>query len=245
MNTATMSDRIAETSPCARARITGAVYLLLLLTGAFALLFVSGRLIVYSDAAATAANIVAHKILFRLSFAAYLVEMACNVALTALLYDLLKPVNKRLSLLAACFGLVLCSIKTMGRLFYVAPLFVLGGAHYLTAFSAEQLQALALLFLKLDGQTAEIAMVFGAFYCLLIGYLIFKSTFLPRILGVLMALAGSSFLTFLAPPFANHFVPYILALGFLAAGSLTLWLLMMGVNDQRWKEEADAAEESQ
>jgi hypothetical protein len=84
-------------------------------------------------------------------------------------------------------------------------------------------------------------LVFFGFYCLLIGYLIFRSAFLPRILGALMAFAGLGWLTFLSPPFANHLSPYIFAPGILGEGSLTLWLLLIGVNEQRWKEQAGAA----
>jgi hypothetical protein len=102
----------------------------------------------------------------------------------------------------------------------------------------EQSQALALMFLKLRGQTTNIGLVFFGFYCLLIGYLIFKWIFLPRILGVLMALAGLAWLTFLSPPLANYLSPYNSALGLLGEGSLTLWLLIVDVNDQPWKQQA-------
>ena len=103
------------------------------------------------------------------------------------------------------------------------------------------MRALALMFLELNALAGNICVVFFGVYCLLIGYLIFRSAFLPRILGVLMALAGLGWLTFLSPPFANHLSPYNLILGFLAELSLCLWLLVMGVNVQRWKEQASAA----
>ena len=108
-------------------------------------------------------------------------------------------------------------------------------------FKLEQSRALASLFLELYGQGVNICFVFFGVYCLLIGYLIFRSAFLPRILGVLMALAGLGWLTFLSPPLANYLSPYILVLGFLAELALMLWLLVMGVNVQRWKEQASAA----
>ena len=160
-------------------------YLLTILTGIFAQGFVSGRLVVDGDAVATATNILTHQSLFQLGFAVYLIEMACQIAMTALFYDLLKPAGRSVSLLAAFFGLTGCVIKTFSRLFFIAPLFILGGAHYLSVFSAEQLQALALLFLKVNDQAPRIALVFFGFYALLTGYLIVRSTFLPRILGVL------------------------------------------------------------
>ena len=149
-----MMERIGETSPRFEARITGALYLLTMLTGIFAQGFVSRSLVVDGDAAATATNILMHKSLFQLGFAVYLIEMACQIAMTALFYDLLKPAGRSVSLLAASLGFAGCVIKTFSRLFFIAPLFILGGAHYLSVFSAEQLQALALLFLKVNDHGA-------------------------------------------------------------------------------------------
>src|SRR2546422_3905416 len=197
MNTAVMTERITETSPRLKARITGAFYLLTILTGIFAQGFVSGSLVVEGDAAATATNILTHRGLFQLGFAVYLIEMACQIAITALFYELLKPAGRSVSLLAAFLGFAGCVIKTFSRLFFIAPLFILGGAHYLTVFSAEQLQALALVFLKVNDRGAAMALVFFGFYALLTGYLIIRSTFLPRILGVLSILGGLGWLSFL------------------------------------------------
>jgi len=236
-----MMERIPEASPRLKARIAGVFYLLNILTGIIAEVFVRGRLVVYSDAATTAHNILAHEPLFRLGFASALICVACYIAVTALFYSLFEPVNRSLSLLAAFFSLVGCTIQAFICLFLLAPLVVLGGAQYLSVFKVEQLQALALVFLRLYGEGFAIVMVFFGFYCLLIGYLIFRSTFLPRILGVLMAIAGLCWLTFLSPPLANYLSPYILALGILGEGLLCLWLLMMGVNVPRWKGQASSA----
>src|SRR5256884_9829135 len=167
MGEAVMTERIAETSPSLKARITGVLYLLTILTGIFAQGFVSGRLVVDGDAAATATNILTHRFLFEFGFTVYLIEMACQIAITALFYDLLKPAGRSISLMAAFFGLAGCIIKTFSRLFYIAPLFVLGGAHYLNVFSPEQLQSLALLFLKVNDRGAGIALAFFGFYALL------------------------------------------------------------------------------
>ncbi len=235
-----MLERIA-TSPRLRARIAGVFYLLTLLTGAFSQGFVSGRLVVDGDAAATATNILTHRGLFQLGFAVYLIEMACNIAMTALFYDLYKPVSRSLSLLAAFIGLAGCVVKTLSRLLYIAPLLVLGGAHYLSVFNAEQLQALALLFLKVNDQGAGIALAFFGFSTLLKGYLILRSTFLPRFLGVLSAFAGLGWLTFLYPPLGYRLFPYVAAFGLLGSVAMILWLLVFGVNEQRWKEQASAA----
>jgi len=241
MGTDVMMGRIAETSPRFEARITGAIYLFTILTGIFAQGFVSGSLVVDGDAAATATNILTHRGLFQLGFAVYLIEMACQIAMTALFYDLLKPAGRSVSLVAAFLGLTGCTIKTLSRLFFIAPLFILGGVHYLSVFSAEQLQALALLFLKVNDHGAAIALVFFGFYALLTGYLIIRSTFLPRILGVLSVSGGLGWLTFLYQPLGYHLFPYIAAFGLLGAASLILWLLVFGVNEQRWKEQASAA----
>jgi len=236
-----MMERIGEMSPRFEARITGALYLLTMLTGIFAQGFVSRSLVVGGDAAATATNILMHKSLFQLGFAVYLIEMACQIAMTALFYDLLKPAGSSVSLLAAFLGFAGCVIKTFSRLFFIAPLFILGGAHYLSVFSAEQLQALALLFLKVNDHGAAIALVFFGFYALLTGYLIVRSTFLPRILGVLSIFGGLGWMSFLYQPLGYRLFPYIAALGVLGAALLILWLLVFGVNEQRWKEQASVA----
>jgi hypothetical protein len=241
-----MMERIAETSPRVKARIAGVFYLLNGLTYGFALGSVRGKLVVYGDAAATAHNILAHQPLYRLGFAADLIAAICYITVTLLLYDLFKPVNRSLSMLAAFFSLVGCTVMALCTLLLLAPLVVLGGVQYLSVFTLGQLQALALMFLNLHAQAASIYMVFFGCYCLLIGYLIFRSTFMPRIVGVFMAIAGLGYLTFLSPPLANYLFPRVLMpAGALGEGSLVLWLLVMGVNAQRWKEQAGAAGEWQ
>ncbi len=212
------------------------------LTSTFAL-FVGGRLIVSGDAAATATNILGHEALFRSGTAAILISTACYVAVTLLIYELLKPVNRTVSLLAAFFSLVGCAVGAISCIFDLAPFVLLGGARYLSVFTVEQLQALALMFLKVRGQANDIGLVFFGLHCLSVGYLIFRSTFLPRILGALMVFAGLGWLTFLSPPLAKSLSPYSMLPGGLGELSLTLWLLVIGVNVQRWKEQSSAARE--
>jgi Domain of unknown function (DUF4386) len=238
-----MMEGIEEASPRVKARITGVFYLLTILTGIFAQGFVSGRLVIYGDARATATNILTHKSLFELGFTVYLIEMACQIAITALFYDLLKPAGRSVSLVAAFLGLAGCVIKTFSRLFYVAPLFILGGERYLSVFSSEQLQALALLFLKVNDRGAGIALAFFGLYAILTGYLILKSTFLPRILGVLSVVAGAGWLTFLYPPLGYRLFLYVAPFGLLGAAALIVWLLVFGVDEQRWNEQTHAAVE--
>jgi Domain of unknown function (DUF4386) len=241
MGEAVTTVRTGGTSPRFLARMTGVFYLLTILGGVFAQGFVSERLVVWGDAAATASNILTHKSLFQWGFTVYLIEMACNVITVALFYFLLRPVSGSISLLAAFLGLVGCTIKTVGRLFFAAPLFILGGSHYLTVFSPEQLRALSLLFLTVNDRAAGVALAFFGFYTVLTGYLVFRSTFLPRVLGVLSILAGLGWLTYLSPPLGYRLFPYLAALGLLGAVAKILWLLVFGVNEQRWNEQAGAA----
>jgi len=201
--------------------------------------FARRGLIVNGEAAATATNILAHEPLFRLGFAADLLAIACYIAVTAVLYDLFKPVNRTVSLLASFFSLVGCTIQGSACLFEFVPLIVLKGAQHWSVFKVEELQALAYMFLKLYSQAYTIALVFFGCFNLLIGYLTFKSTFLPRILGVLMAVSGMGWLTFLAPSFGGRYFPYILAAGS-GEGLLFLWLLVAGVNVTKWQERASA-----
>ncbi|MGZ6315922.1 MAG: DUF4386 domain-containing protein [Anaerolineales bacterium] len=216
--------------------MAGVLYLIAGMTFSYADGSVGGKIVVYSDGAATAHNILANEMLFRLGFAAALISAVCYITVTLLLYDMFKPVNRSVSLLAAFFSLMGCTIQALSSLFHLAPLVVLGGEQYLG------LQALALTFLRLRAQASSIYMVFFGWYCLLIGYLIFRSTFLPRILGVFMAIAGLSYQLFLSPPLASYLFPYVVKpAGALGELSLILWLLVIGVNAQRWKEQASTA----
>ncbi|MFZ1140942.1 MAG: DUF4386 domain-containing protein [Candidatus Sulfotelmatobacter sp.] len=235
-----MAERIAKASPRPAARITGVVYLLYFLTVVSSALFSRG-IIVSGDPAATANNILMHERLFRLSVAVGLIATALYIAVTVLFYGLFKPVNKTVSLLAAFFSLVGCAIQAFGSLFQVAPVAVLEGSPYLSVFKVDQLQAVALMFIKLNVQATYIYLVFFGLFNLLIGYLIFNSTFLPRILGVLMALSGLGWLTFLSPSLANYLLAYIEILGIIAEASLMLWLLAKGVNVERWNEQGGGA----
>jgi hypothetical protein len=239
-----MMERIAAESPRQKARIAGVAYLVTILARMFVEIFVRKRLIVSDDAAATATNIMAHEQLFRLGFAADILAFASYITLTALLYELFRPVNRSLSLVAAFFSLVACVVQAISSLFHLAPLFLLGRAPYLSAFTVEQLQALALVFLRLRAAAYHnIGLVFLGAYCLLVGLLILKSTFLPRVLGLLMVLAGLSYILFVSPPLARSLQPYILIFPGVGQISLTLWLLVCGLNAERWMEQASTSAE--
>jgi Domain of unknown function (DUF4386) len=233
---------VAVASPRFTARMAGALYLLSIAAGVVAVLLVGGALIVDGDAAATASNILAHETLFRLSVASFLIGVACYVAVTALLYSLLRPVNRTLSLLAAFFSLVGCALWAVGSLFQLAALDILRDGGSSSGLRGEQAQALALTFLNLYGQALSVGIVFFGFYCLLIGYLILRSTFLPRMLGALVALTGIGYLTYLYPQLQDALSAYLPVTNLLGEAALTLWLLVIGVNAQRWKDQARAAE---
>ena len=233
-------------SPKLYARVAGLLYLIVIVAGVFAEIFVRGQLVVANDAAATARNIVTHELLYRFGFAAELIEILCGVVLALIFYELFKVVNKRVTLLVVFFNLIGASIESVNLLNHLAPLTLLGGGSYLSAIPAEQLQAQAYMSLKLFELGFAISLVFFGFFCLLLGYLIFRSGFLPRIIGVLLAFQGlcylvNSFTNFLAPAYAA-LVFSVLALSAVGEISLCLWLLVMGVNVPNWEKRAREAD---
>jgi hypothetical protein len=221
--------------------MAGVVYVLAGATSAFGEFIVLGRVVVSGNAAATAANILANEPLYWLGFTAALLAVALHLAWAVLFYDLFRPVNRSLSLLAAYFLIVGCTMGAVASLFQIAPLVVLTGGGSLGVSPVEQVQTLALVSLNVNAQAYNIFLVFFGFYLLLIGYLIVQSTFLPRVLGVLVAFAGAGYLTLLSPPLAHALSPFNLAPAALGEPALMLWLLIVGVNAPRWKEQAAEA----
>ncbi|HVW11563.1 MAG TPA: DUF4386 domain-containing protein [Bryobacteraceae bacterium] len=190
------------------------------------------------NASATARNILAHPVLYRLGGAAETAVLVSDTCVALLFYALFKPVSRSLSLSAAVFRLLLVAVIAVSLVNYFAPLGILGNPHFQNAFRTEQLQALALVSIEAYSTGYDVALVFFGLHCILVGYLIFRSLFLPRILGLIMAAAGVAWLTFLWPPFTAHLYPWVLFPGALGEGLLTLWLLAMGVNPRRWNEQA-------
>src|SRR5918911_2257758 len=179
-------DSIADTSPRQLARMAGALYLINILGGAFAIGIVPAMLVVAGDAAATAHNIQTHELLYRLGLAAHLVVTVTNVPLAVIFYELFKVVNRRLALLDACFILVATAIEAAGLLNQFAPLALLGSGPYASALPAAELQALAYLPLDVSGIGYSIHTVFFGFDILCMAYLLLRSRFVPRAIGVLL-----------------------------------------------------------
>jgi len=237
-------ERIAETSLRFKARMAGGCQLMEAVTAAFGEVIIPSKLVVAGSAAATAANILGHERLFWLGFVLSLIGVGFHIAWALLMFELLNPVNRSLSRLAAFVILVGCAIQALTCLLYLAPLIILQGASSLSAFRPEQLQALVLAFLRLNDYAFQIYLVFFGAWCLLIGYLIFRSTFLPRILGVLLAISGLGWMIYLYPPLAHRLLHIIDAASALGEIPLELWLIIMGLNAQRWKEQASATRPS-
>lgn len=218
------------------ARIAGVLFLISLVAGGFGEAYVPMKVIVSGDAAATAANIKAYDSLFRLGFAGFLIESLCDIGLALIFYTLLKPVNKQLSLLAAFFGLVGTTLFATAELFFFLPTFILGDQAWLTTFSSNQLNSLVVLSLRFFGFGVAISSLYYGMGWLVRSYLMFRSGYLPKFLGVLMAIGG---LAFVVQAFGRVFVPrfpssMLMALLFPGALLLTVWLLVKGVNKARW-----------
>jgi hypothetical protein len=230
-----MKNPLAPLSPQVYARIGGTLYLIIIAAGLFAEAFVRDRLIVPTDAATTAANIRAHQLMFRAGIAADLTTFVCAVPLTIILYALLRRVNMNVALLMLIFNVVQDAIGGLNALNTYRPLQLLTGADYLKVFSPAQLQAMALLSLKAHSIGFGIALIFFGFSCLALGYLIFASGFLPKTLGVLMAIAGACYLTnscalILSPLLASILFPSILVPAFIGELAVALWLTVRGLN---------------
>jgi Domain of unknown function (DUF4386) len=223
------------------ARVAGVLFLISLVAGGIGEAYVPSKLIVSGDAAATVANIANHDLLYRLGFATFLVESFCDVTLALILYALLRPVNRQLSLLAAFFGLMATATFACAELFYFAPTIM--NAEYLKSFSTDQLNTVMLLSMKFS---AYAGMIFTGYYgiaWLVRAYLMWKSTFLPKFLGALMGVGGlgflvRNFLMILAPQYAADVFLMLMFPGGLA---MTIWLLIKGVDVPKWNARVSAA----
>ena len=221
------------------ARTAGALFLVSIIAGGFGEGYAPNVLIHGNDAAATVAALRAQEPLFRLSFAAYLVEAICDIAIALIFYTLLRPVSCGLALLAAFFGILSTATYAFCELFYFAlPRLLLSDAEYLRTFTPDQIATLTLLSLKLFSYGAGVFLAFYGLGWIIRGWLMIRSGYLPSLLGVLMILGGLGFVarTFtgvLAPQFASPIMLFLMAPGGVLLG---LWLLVRGVNQAKWDE---------
>lgn len=234
-------ERFDQLSPRARARITGVVYLIYFVSAIVGAIFLQQAGITAlspnsGDAKTLADNVLGHQAALQTGVAIGLISTVLYVAITTLFYQLFKPVSGTVALLALAFGLIAMAVSASGILFQLAPLVVLKSSP--SAFTTEQVQALAQTLLKWGDQVGSVSLIFSGFFQMGFGYLMFKSRFLPRIFGVLIALAGFGYMAFLAPPLVSTFLRPIEVLGFLGEFPLMLWLLIMGINSDRWTDRA-------
>ncbi|HLX10876.1 MAG TPA: DUF4386 domain-containing protein [Thermoanaerobaculia bacterium] len=236
-----MANAAVSPSPQLYARIGGLLYLLLIAAGCWGQLFVRGTIIVAGDATATANNIMASPSLWRTGIGGDLLMHLCDVPVMIVFYVLLKPINRNLALLAVLFNLVQTAVLVANKMTLVIPLFLLGNAMYLKAFAPQQLHALAYVSLRAHDYGFGFGLIFFGAVCLIEGYLIRRSGYLPKALGVLMQVAGAcyllnSFALILAPAFASMLFPAIMMPPILAESSLAIWLVVKGVDLPKWEE---------
>ncbi len=232
-----------DLSPKSLARIGGALYVFIIVAGIFGEAFVRDALIVSGNAAATAANVAAHEGLWRLGIAGDLAMHIADLPLLVILYVLMRPVNRDLALLVLLFDAVQAAVLVASKMNLLMPLFAGGDASYLKAFTPEQLQALSYLSMRMDSHGFGFGLIFFGCGCLVLGWLIRRSGYLPWILGLLIQLAGAcylinSFALILAPALAGALFPAIMVVPFVAETSLALWLLIKGVDEPRWSARA-------
>ncbi|HVS76679.1 MAG TPA: DUF4386 domain-containing protein [Steroidobacteraceae bacterium] len=226
-------------SPQLYARTIGALYLIVIIVGFFAYGYVPGKL-VSADAAVTASNILAHPLLWRAGIVASLMMVACAVPQLLLEYLLMRPVQRNVALLAVLFNMLSLAIESLSSLGHIAALAMVTGRGSLSGVAPHQLQAWASLAIHVHDADLDISFLFFGCVCLLYGYLIFRSRFLPRFLGLLMALAGlcysaNSILVVLDPHvLAASGIPVLLLPAGLSELILCLWLLVMGVDAAKW-----------
>jgi len=232
-----MTTHTAGPSPLVLARVAGFLYLIANLFAPFTLLYLPSRFIVRGDAAATASNIMASESLFRFGIVLNLFTFIGQIFLVLALYQLLKVVNKNMASLMVIFSLAAVPIAMLNELNNLAVLQFLNNADYLKVFQNDQLQDLAYLFLRLHSQGFLIAQIFWGLWLFPMGYLVFKSGFLPRIIGVLLMIGCFGYVIESFAAFLGYNVSIIFYTGW-GELLLLLWLLIKGVNVEEWHKRA-------
>ena len=225
-------------SPRAKARLAGVFEALEGTGSAGGQVVILGRLVVTGDAAATAHNILANEFLFRVGFMVSMAGVAFHLAWGLLIYQLLRPVHKTLAGVAAFVVIITSAMQALTALLYLGPLVVLQGGKAVVGLSTAQADALAYVLVKLNGAAFDVDLAFFGLWCMLTGYLIWRSRFLPRLLGVLLALDGFGWSLYVWPPLATFLFPAIAAVSGVAEVPMQLWLIVKGVDNERWAEQA-------
>lgn len=238
MSTTASMQQTRDLSPRSLARIAGVCQLLEAITATFGQVIILGKVVVSGNAAATAANIVAHERLYWCGFAASMLAVMLHVPWAFLMYELLKVVNRRVSILAMFVMLMAGAMLAVTGLLYIAPLVILQGGGSLSAFTVAQVQALAAAFLRLNAYAFDMHTMFFGVWCVLTGYLILNSRFLPKVLGGLLIVTGFGWMLYLSPPLAVPLFPFIAAASAIGEVPLELWLIVVGLNEARWREQA-------
>jgi len=228
------------------ARISGILYLIIFIVAPFPFLIGRAGMVVPGDAATTVRNIMSGEFLFRFGMAAESIVFLVEIVLAALLYSLLRPVSKPLSLAAAFSRVGEAVVQAVNLLTSVLVLLLIGGTGYLAVFESDQLHALSMLFLDANAFVVLVWGLFFGFHLLLLGYLVYRSEFWPRILGILLLLAGVGYLAqsfghFLLPQFDDILSVVVIVLAVPGELAFTIWLLVKGVNVERWEQRAAAA----
>jgi hypothetical protein len=233
----------AKTSPRTYARIVGVLYLVIFFVGPFAFFVGRTSVVVPGDPTATVDNLMRSGTMFRLGMVAETLIVLIEIVVSAILYVLLRPVSRPLSLASALARFLQSTIQAVNLFTAVPALLVLGGAGYLAAFEPAQLNALVLMFMDMNAFMIIIwGLIFG-FHLLLLGYLIYKSGFWPKFLGILLLIASLGYLTqsyghILAPQLDEVLSTAVLVMTIPGELAFTLWLLIKGINVERWEERA-------
>src|SRR5688572_3304160 len=234
-----MPDRLVARRARLVARAGGVLYLLIIVLGALGEGLIRGSIVVPGNATATAANLRSTEWLWRLGVVGEVVLLTCATALALVLYVLLRRVDRELALMAVFFNLICIAIEGVAAVSLANALLPLASTAYLTAFAPEQINALAMLSIRSHTVGFGVALIFFGVECVILGYLIYRSAYMPRSIGILMQIAGicyavNSFALLLSPTLASQLFPTILIPSLIAELSLALWLLVKGVRVERW-----------
>ena len=227
---------INEASTRTISRLTGIFYLTVIVGGVFAQGFISESLVNFRDAGATASNILANKTLYRTGYTVFLIEMSAQFVTSVLFYFLLRPVSRPVALVATVLSLSGALIKTVARVFFLVPIGVLSNATTLSGFTAEQVNSLVLLVLRMNNDGATVALAFFGPSTVLHGWLIMRSGFLPKWMGIMSMIGGVLWTTYFWPPLGRSLFMVSALFALASVIIISGWLIIFGVDDKRWRE---------